>query len=50
MQSVVLFGTLTGCTIVLALVADFIVMPAILVWIIPDRNSVEPGEEVEAIR
>lgn len=50
MQSVMLFGLLTGCTIVLALVADFIVMPAILVWIIPDRNSVKPGEAVEATR
>ncbi len=47
MQSVMLFGLLTGCTIVLALVADFVVMPAILTWIIPDRDTVLPVEPVD---
>jgi predicted RND superfamily exporter protein len=49
MQSVMLFGLLTGCTIVLALVADFIVMPAILTWIISDRHNALPGEAVEEV-
>ncbi|TDG11387.1 hypothetical protein E2F43_18550 [Seongchinamella unica] len=47
MQSVMLFGLLTGFTIVLALVADFIVMPAILVWMIPDRSPVAPDGILE---
>jgi predicted RND superfamily exporter protein len=38
MQSVFLFGLLTGCTLILALLADFFVMPAILLFIVPDRE------------
>ena len=48
MQSVLLFGLLTGFTIVLALAADFIVMPAILMWIIPDRDGAEVTQAEEA--
>jgi len=39
LQSVVLFGLLTGASIVMAVVADFIVMPALLIWLFPNTEA-----------